>query len=546
MTPAQRSVLAKGPNFVVTPRQPPNLEYITAIEAACTKLSQQDAEELRADVNRVLRSSHPPKPNLTKAQNIALRELKRDRDRIVLTADKGVAMVVMDKQDYINKANQLLNQNTYKVIPKDPTTTIKNKLINILKVIKTKTGLGSYSYKAMYPTGCVPPKFYGLPKIHKPDTPLRPIVSSCGSITYGVAKELAKILKPLVGKSPHHINSTQDFVEQAKHFKLEAGECLSSYDVSALFTSVPIDPALKVIKDLLVKDNTLKERTVMEVEDIILLLEFCLKNTYFSFQGQFYEQVEGAAMGSPVSPIVANLYMEYLEQKALSTAPNPPKFWGRYVDDTFVIHKEANKQSFLQHINSVDPAIRFTVEDNKEDGSIPFLDTIVKPEVDGPCPSLYTGNLHIQTSIYSGTVTITSQPSLVSSKPSPIGFPQCAAILSCSKRRNNTSGKLSLNATTPNGPWTKWRKDLTGLPDRSMMGATILPSLPTMECKVRVTLSYPTHKVFVKVSKGSVVDMASKLTSRVAKPSKTSWSPLRTRTLCSTKVVPYTGTNATT
>ena len=48
----------------------------------------------------------------------------------------------------------------------------------------------------MYPTGCVPPKFYGLPKIHKPDTPLRPIVSSCGSVTYGVAKELAKILKP--------------------------------------------------------------------------------------------------------------------------------------------------------------------------------------------------------------------------------------------------------------------------------------------------------------------------------------------------------------
>ena len=63
LTPAQRSVLAKGPNFVVTPRQPPNLEYITAIEAACTKLSQQDAEELRADINRVLRSSHPP--NLT-------------------------------------------------------------------------------------------------------------------------------------------------------------------------------------------------------------------------------------------------------------------------------------------------------------------------------------------------------------------------------------------------------------------------------------------------------------------------------------------------
>ena len=150
LTPAQRFVLAKGPNFAVTPRQPPNLEYITAIEAACTKLSQQDAEELRADINRILRSSHPPKPNLTKAQNTALRELKRDRDHIVLTADKGVAMVVTDRQDYINKANLLLNQNTYKVISKDPTNTIKNKLINILKTIKTKSGLGTNIYKSMY------------------------------------------------------------------------------------------------------------------------------------------------------------------------------------------------------------------------------------------------------------------------------------------------------------------------------------------------------------------------------------------------------------
>ena len=112
-------------------------------------------------------------------------------------------------------------------------------------------------------------------------------------------------------------------MEQAKH-TLAPGECLSSYDVSALFTSVPVDPALNLIKDLLEKDHTLKERTVIEVSDIILLLEFCLKNTYFSFQDQFYEQVEGAVMGSPVSPIVANLYMEYLEQKALSTAPTPP------------------------------------------------------------------------------------------------------------------------------------------------------------------------------------------------------------------------------
>ena len=121
----------------------------------------------------------------------------------------------------------------------------------------------------------------------------------------------------------------------------------------------------------------------------------------------------------------------------------------------------------------------------------------------------------MQTSIYSGTATITSQPSSVSSKPSPTGPPPYAAIPSCFKKKRSTSGKLS--------------PILTGLPDRLMMGATAVPSLPTMECKVRVILSYPTHKVFVKVSKRSVVDIASKLTSKVAEPSKTFWSPPRTK-----------------
>ena len=103
-----------------------------------------------------------------------------------------------------------------------------------------------------------------------------------------MAKELTKILKPLVGQSPHHISNTHDFVEQFKQFTLAPGECLSSYDVSALFTSVPVDPVLGDIKDLLEKDPTLKDRTVFLVKDIIPLLEFCLKNTYFSFQDQFY------------------------------------------------------------------------------------------------------------------------------------------------------------------------------------------------------------------------------------------------------------------
>ena len=91
----------------------------------------------------------------------------------------------------------------------------------------------------------------------------------------------------------------------------------------------------------------------------------------------------GCSHGFPSQPHCGQPLHGVLRTKSSEYCPQPPRFWCRFVDDTFVIQKEVNKQGFLQHINSVDPAIRFTVEDNKEDGSIPFLDTIVKPEADG-------------------------------------------------------------------------------------------------------------------------------------------------------------------
>ena len=116
---------------------------------------------------------------------------------------------------------------------------------------------------------------------------LRPIVSSRGSVTYGKAKVLTKVLKPLVGNSPHHVQSTRDFVNKAKGVTLLPGECLCSYNVTTLFTSVPVDPALNIIKDLLEKDDKLQDRTVISVHNIIELLGFCLHNAYFSFKNKF-------------------------------------------------------------------------------------------------------------------------------------------------------------------------------------------------------------------------------------------------------------------
>ena len=96
-----------------------------------------------------------------------MRELKKDATRVILTADKGVCLVVMDKEEYIGKAAELLKEKTYKIIPSDPTNRQKSKLIQILKKIKEEGGMSESKYKKMYPIGAGIPKFYGLPKIHK-------------------------------------------------------------------------------------------------------------------------------------------------------------------------------------------------------------------------------------------------------------------------------------------------------------------------------------------------------------------------------------------
>ena len=157
-------------------------------------------------------------------------------------------------------------------------------------------------------------------------TPLRPIVSSRGSITYGVAKELAGIIHPLVGQSQHHLKNTQHIIEKIQQVKLQQGKVISSYDVKALFTSVPVDPAITIVQERLTQDPTLPQRTQMSIPQIITLLDFCLRNTYFLFQGKYYEQVHGAAMGSPISPLIANLFMEEFEAKALQSVLHPPAF----------------------------------------------------------------------------------------------------------------------------------------------------------------------------------------------------------------------------
>ena len=167
LTEAQERLLAHGPNFTISPKCLPIGEFITAIEQTCLRLAQGEAEELQAEVEAVIKKIQPPRPNINREEQKALKELREDNTRIVLTADRGVCIVVMDRKEYIQKSEELLDQATYKVIPADPIIKEKNKLITLLKNIKAEGGINDETYRRMCPTGADTPKFYGLPKIHK-------------------------------------------------------------------------------------------------------------------------------------------------------------------------------------------------------------------------------------------------------------------------------------------------------------------------------------------------------------------------------------------
>jgi len=118
-----------------------------------------------------------------------------------------------------------------------------------------------------------------------------------------------------------------------------------------------VEKALEVVEERLKSDTTLPNRTTLSPDEVTKLLGLCLSCTYFTFQGEFYLQIHGAVMGSPVSPIICNLYLEEFERKTLESALHPPRLWKRYVDDTAVIQKREHATEFQKHLNSVDKCI---------------------------------------------------------------------------------------------------------------------------------------------------------------------------------------------
>jgi len=156
------------------------------------------------------------------------------------------------------------------------------------------------------------------------------------------------------------VNNSAHLVSTISGESILHNEIMVSFDVESLFTNVPIDAAVEAVLQKLENDPSLADRSTLTPAQIADLLNFVLRCTYFQYNRSIYEQQEGAAMGSPVSAVIANLYMESFEEQAIATTPYKPRIWKRYVDDTFTVLDRRSVDS-LQHLNNQEPSIRFTM-----------------------------------------------------------------------------------------------------------------------------------------------------------------------------------------
>jgi len=203
--------------------------------------------------------------------------------------------------------------------------------------------------------------------------PLRPIISFIGSPTYNLSKEIARLLQPLVGNTAHHVRNSIELADEVKTMIVQEDEAMVSFDVVSLFTKIPVELALEVTQRRLMDWTEFENYTNWSIEDVCQGLKICLEPTFLHFRGKNYKQVLGTAMGSPVSIVVATIVMEDIESRAMKTSFCAPRLWKRYVDDAFVLTDHNHLTNFSDHINKVEPSIKFAME-TATNGSVPFLD----------------------------------------------------------------------------------------------------------------------------------------------------------------------------
>jgi len=322
-----------------------------------------------------------------------LKDLSKNPDVIITKPDKGQGVVLMNRSDYVKKkVDDILKDKTkFSQIPNKPESLIiknEDKLNSFLRKLKKEEVINESTYSSLFTSGSRPGILYGLPKIHKANLPVRPILSALGTINYNVSKFFIPILKRLT-LNQYTIQNTFTFVQKLIEIPHANDYVLASFDVTNLFTNVPLDETIDIIMNSLFE----KSDKVLGFNRMYFkkLLDIATKDIMFWFNGTLYKQIEGVAMGSPLGPTLANIFMCYNESKWLENCPIEfkPKHYFRYVDDTLLLFKsedEVNK--FLEYLNNQHPNIKFTCE-IEQNGHLPFLDIDISRDMNSFVSSVY-------------------------------------------------------------------------------------------------------------------------------------------------------------
>ena len=205
---------------------------------------------------------------------------------------------------------------------------------------------------------------YGLPKTHKATLSMRPILSATGTYNYKLAKWLEEKLKPL-SINEYTITDAFDFAEEIRNLSVNEDDILVSYDVTALFTNVPLDETINILVNKAFAEDWFNKTYGLDLQkdQLVKLLEIATTNQLFQFDGQLYEQTDGVAMGSPLGPLIANVFMCHLEEK-LTRDGLMPHLYRRYVvDDTLARMPNTDAVTmFLTTLNGLHPSLSFTME----------------------------------------------------------------------------------------------------------------------------------------------------------------------------------------
>ena len=316
--------------------------------------------------------------NLSPSERVSLNNLKCDRDIVIKEADKGSAVVVWDRGDYINEANrQLDDKQVYEEVEVDPTVELGKTINSKLKELReVDPGLAEVTGYLQAKDSSKLGRFYLLPKIHKglDNVKGRPVISNCGTLTEHISEYLDHHLNPLVSQGTSYIKDTNHFLARlSKLDKIPEGALLCTVDVVGLYPSIPHGEGLEAIKQALDR----RENPEVATDTLVGLASLVLDNNYFEFNDKIYRQKLGTAIGTKFAPAYANLFMTRLEERLVDTSVEKPLIWMRYIDDIFFIwmHGEAKLKEFIDHLNSSHDTIKFTSEHSGD--SISFLDVQV-------------------------------------------------------------------------------------------------------------------------------------------------------------------------